>query len=393
MKETINPHYTDTGSIKNNTGLLDTWFLGRFSLSPYQGCQHGCLYCDGRAEKYYVEGDFERDIRIRRTLPLKLRRFVRGMRETGFFMIGSGVSDAYQPIEAQERLMPELLSVLDEYSLPISLLTKSALPLRDIELFDEINSKSRAVLLVTITTVMEEIAAKFEPEAATVEERFDMIEQFSRRGIPSAVMMMPLLPGISDSDKDIAALIQRAKESGAVAIMPGGLTLRPGRQKRLFVETIADSYPDLMPLYDKLYRENRQSGSPIREYSNELYSRIYNLLDGFPTRIPHRHFRGVIPVYDEIYAVLSHMFELYPPSETLRLRPAFRQYEKWLKRAKKDFSRMRNETYHFLEARLRNSVYSGRMAERLENPRLTSFISDMLDKPGYFDYQTKRWRR
>ena len=92
MDKKVKPTYTHRASIRTNNGIPDTWFLGKFSLSPYQGCQHGCLYCDGRAEKYYVKGDFEQDIVIRPNLPQGLRRFIKGIREKGFFMVRSAPS-------------------------------------------------------------------------------------------------------------------------------------------------------------------------------------------------------------------------------------------------------------------------------------------------------------
>ncbi len=395
MENKVNPTYTHRASIKTNNGIPDTWFLGKFSLSPYQGCQHGCLYCDGRAEKYYVEGDFERDIVIRPNLPQGIRRFIKGIREKGFFMIGSGISDAYQPLEKREKIMPRLLETFRDFRSPVILLTKSVLPIRDIDLFDEINKLSRFILLVTITTPDDKVAAEFEPGAASVTEKLDMVEAFSSRGIPVGIMMMPLLPGISDSSEDIRTLVKAVKKRGAVCVMPGGLTLRPGRQKDLYMNRIRESHPELVQEYISMYAENRASGAPVAPYNTDLYRRVYNILmdEKLPTRIPHRYFRGHLPLYDEVYAVLSHLFELYPPWETQRLRPAFREYEKWLKLARKDFSRQRSQTYHYLESRLRNSIYSGRMEERIANPRLMDFMRNILDSPGYFDYTERRWIR
>ena len=389
----LKPIYVQTGSVKANTGILDSWFLGRFGLSPYMGCQHGCLYCDGRAEKYYFEGDFTKDIRVRRNIPKNLKAFIRRMREPGFFMIGSGVSDSYQPIEEQEKLMPELLTSLRDFNMPVVLLTKSDLMLRDIDLITEINERNRFIALVTITTINESVASMAEPMAPTVEARFQMIEKLTKRGIPVGIMMMPLLPLLSDGKEDVTKLLIQAKKSGAVCVMPGGLTLRPGRQKDLWLKAIKQHYPNLEKQYHEIYIENKQSGSPIASYSNESYKHIYDSLRELkiPTRIPHQYYRGVLPLYDEVFVLLSHLFELYPKFDTKRLRPAFREFTKWLKNNRTGFKRYHSQSFHTMEARLKSWVYSEKIEESLANPKLITFIKQILANDGYFDYVDLKW--
>jgi len=128
----IEKHYLELKSIKKNSKLVDTLFPGKYRLSPYQACQHACKYCDGRAEKYYVEGDFEKDIIIKRNLPELLEMELRKIKERGTVAINSGTSDSYQPVENEEKIMRRVAEILLKYKLPASIMTKSSLIMRDI---------------------------------------------------------------------------------------------------------------------------------------------------------------------------------------------------------------------------------------------------------------------
>ena len=138
-------------------------------------CQHGCLYCDGRAEKYYVEGEFDRDIIIRSNLPEVLERELPKLREKGFVSIGSGVSDAYQPVEEQEKLMQKCAEILVQHPFPVTVLTKSALILRDIDLWTKVHERSGFMLVVSLAFADDELRSTFEPGAGTIEQRLTML--------------------------------------------------------------------------------------------------------------------------------------------------------------------------------------------------------------------------
>lgn len=109
---TICPHDRLVKHLLRRSRVVDSFFIGKFSFSPYQACSHGCRYCDGRAERYWVEGVFERDVIVRRNAAEVLAEEVGKLRERGVVFVGSGVSDAYQPPEAEARLMPACGRVL-----------------------------------------------------------------------------------------------------------------------------------------------------------------------------------------------------------------------------------------------------------------------------------------
>ena len=140
---------------------IDHYFGSRYSFSPYRACSHDCAYCDGRAERYYVEGNFSSSIVIRENLPEVLKKDLERLREKGFILAGSGVTDAYQPIEKKEKLMARAAELLAEKGFPAVLVTKSVLPMRDMEIWRKVNDKSRFILLLTICSVNEEERSNF----------------------------------------------------------------------------------------------------------------------------------------------------------------------------------------------------------------------------------------
>ncbi len=154
MTETsrIRKHHKTIKKALRKRDLVDPYFVSKYSFSPYQACRHGCLYCDGRAEKYYVEGDFERDVVIKENLPILLEKELDRLREPGTICIGSGISDPYQPVEEEELIVRECARILAKRDLPVSVMTKSSLIRRDLDLWCEVNRKSRFTLMVSLTT-------------------------------------------------------------------------------------------------------------------------------------------------------------------------------------------------------------------------------------------------
>ena len=173
--------------------------VGKYSFSPYMACAHGCVYCDGRAERYYVEGDFERDIVVRPNLPELLASELPKLRERGFISIGSGISDAYQPIEAENRIMARCAEVLAAHDHPVTLMSKSALALRDLDAWKAVNDRTRFMMLVSLTHADDGTRQVWEPGASSVDDRIEMLRRFSEAGCATGVLAMPLLPEITDT--------------------------------------------------------------------------------------------------------------------------------------------------------------------------------------------------
>ena len=298
----------DAKTITRVPGMVDSWFLSRYGMNLYRGCEHGCLYCDGRAERYYVEGDFARDIVVKRNAVTVLERELGRIREPGFVFVGGGVCDAYQPAEARYRLAQGALSLADKYRLPVHVLTKSALVERDLDLLQTIAGRTRAILSFSIGLVDEATRERFEPGAAPLAERWRLLAEAKRRGLSTGVMIMPVLPGISDQADTIDELVGRAADLGADFVLFGGLTLRPGRQKEGYLDTIRAHHNEHLKGYGVVYREDRRSGAGDPRYYQRINQRYADALTrrGLSARIPRSLYRGLIPRYAEAAVLLEH---------------------------------------------------------------------------------------
>ena len=308
MIPAVQYHEIEAKSLLRRSTVVDPWFLGRFGSNLYRGCEHGCSYCDGRAERYYVTGTFDRDIQVKRNALALARVELGRMREPGFLFMGGGVCDAYQPAEARYRLARGLLEICRERRVPVHVLTKSALVERDLDLLAAINADSRAILSFSIATVDEHHREVFEPGAAPLAERWRLLARAHELGLVTAVMAMPILPGLSDSPDAVNALLEKARAIGVDCLCMGGLTLRPGIQKAGFFAVLNRAYPDLVPGYQKLFRSDRASGIPDPRYLERLDGRCRAALaqHQMPGRMPWRLFRGLVPLYTELAVLLGH---------------------------------------------------------------------------------------
>lgn len=388
----IEKHYKTLKSIRKNTLFTDYYFMGKYSVSPYMACEHACKYCDGRAEKYYVEGNFEKDIVIRENIPELLAKKLPTFRESGTILIGSGVSDPYQPIEEKEGLMRKSLSVIAENNFPVSIMTKSNLILRDLDLIDEINKKSRSTLMVSITFPDDQHRKIFEPYASSIDERLEVIRLFKERDIPVQVLAMPLLPGISDSTQSVKKLFTLLKNLGVDAIMPGGLTLRPGRQKEVYFEVIKKHYPNLLELYKNIYRKDHPSGSGDNAYFSQTMSPVYSHLKALeiPYFLPHYVYKVIFPKYDEIYFLIKHMKKLfqYKGIDITNLTYADDNYNKWYLENKKLFNKKRSTTQASLEALLMSELSKPIPSVLAGNKKLANFMLSAVYGEEVFNYIT-----
>ncbi len=387
----LNKHYQNIKTALRKHPLVDTFCLGKYAFSPYQGCGHACKYCDGRAEKYYVEGDFEKDIVIRQNLPEQLAVDLKKLREPGIITIGSGVSDAYQPAEKDENLMHRCAEVLAKSDHPVLILTKSSLILRDLDLWKKVHAKKGFILAVSLTFLDDKLRQIFEPLASSVEERLETIATFKKNGMYVGVLAMPFIPYISDDFQSIRTLFTRLMEMNVDFIIPGGLTLRPGRQKKIFLETIQAHFPDVVPKIAALYAEDRASGNSVYSYRKQFYPELNKIMEelSIPCPLPHSVFHHKLAIYDEIYILLNHLQELYSNKNinTSRLQKSIKLYTSWLLEEKRYFSRHRKIAYQSLEEKLKLLILEGKMGQLIENKKLNEFLKSIIVEKKVFDYR------
>ncbi len=174
--------------------------------------------------------------------------------------IGGGVCDVYQPAEEDVGMMRTLLKLVLDYGLPVFTLTKNSLVLRDLDLLKKINEGAGATVAFTITLADDGIQKIFEPRASTTSERFQALKRLNDEGIHTGIWALPLLPWIGDTDENMTAIYQRAKEAGVEWIISSGLTLKPGRQKEEFFRTLGEHFPGLVEKYSRLYSNNNKYG-------------------------------------------------------------------------------------------------------------------------------------
>jgi DNA repair photolyase len=318
-------------SILRRHGGVDAWFLGGCGMNLYRGCAHDCAYCDGRAEKYRVEGHFADEVRVKSNAMELLRRELpsgeeprgRSKRVNGFVILGGGVGDSYQPAEAEYRLSRSVLELLEERGLPVHVLTKSSLVLRDADVLERINAKTRAVASFSISTVDDGLAAVFEPGAPPPSARLAALAELRRRGIPCGIFLLPVLPFLSDSGAAIEEAVRAAREAGASFVAFGGMTLKEGRQKEHFFGVLQRARPDLVEPCRALYANRAAYGGAAAGYYADLAGRFAASAarHGMPPRMPRPLFTGFLKGIDLAMILMEHanaMLELEGRSSTYR---------------------------------------------------------------------------
>ncbi len=374
--------------------LPDNFTHSLFKIAPYKGCAHGCRYCDGRAERYYVEGDFERDIEIRHDIPTRLGAELPKVRERGIIAFGSGVTDPYQPQENDSLITGRCASILAEtaHPLPALVMTKSSLALRDLPFWELINKRAGFILLVSLTSLDEKLRSIMEPGASSFQSRLDMIRKFKAVGCTVGVLAMPFLPGLSDSSEAIHGLYKACAEVHADFVMPGGLTLRPGRQKDFYLKALNTCRPDLMEGTSALYGEERASGSPRLSASRALFARLAPIRQEYamPYLLPHKIFNRTLPQHDSLRILFRDMRELYSERgiDTTALNKSAEAYDSWLRGLRRAFRKKRSLPISWLEERFAEGEKDGELATVLGNKRLSSFITTIIREGACLDYLT-----
>ncbi len=188
-----------------------------FSLNPYQGCEHGCVYCYARnSHEYwgYSAGiDFEQKILVKQDAVALLRKRLDNPRWKPHSIALSGNTDCYQPIERKLEITRALLATFLEYQNPVGIITKNALVQRDLDILKPLAEKQLVKVVISITTLDEKLRALMEPRTASIAKRLETVEVLSNAGIPVQVMMAPIIPGLNSHE--ILPLVEAAAAKGA----------------------------------------------------------------------------------------------------------------------------------------------------------------------------------
>lgn len=269
-------------TVLNSYKHVDSWFWCKYSVNPYEGCEHACEYCDARSHKYHFHEDFEQTIYAKTNAPEILRKQIAKKQKD--VVAFSGVTDPYQPAEKHYETTKKCLQVLSDLKFPVFIGTKSDLVLRDLDLLKKINEESACVVSFTITTFDEDYRKVFEAHAPSSVKRLQAMKKIAEAGIPTGVSFIPILPYILDTEENIDDVIHHAKAAGAQYVLTGSLTMRD-RQEQRFYTLLREKSPDLVEKYQMLYKGKY---SPSCDYYKKLNKIIAKMLAKYdiPGRIP-----------------------------------------------------------------------------------------------------------
>ena len=221
-------------------------------MNLYRGCRHGCIYCDSRSACYRMEHPFE-DIEVKQNALTLLEDALRRKRRPCMIATGS-MSDPYTPPEEELRYTRRALELILQYGFGITLLTKSSLVLRDLDLLQRINSQTKCVVQMTLTTWEESLCRILEPNVSTTTERFAALMKLKEAGIPTVVWLCPILPFLNDTAENINRLLDCCEQAGVRGIVQFGMgvTLRQGNRE-YFYRQLDRHFPGLKERYIRTY--------------------------------------------------------------------------------------------------------------------------------------------
>jgi DNA repair photolyase len=217
-----------------------------------RGCTHGCIYCDSRSKCYRIDHDFE-DVQIKSNAPALLEDALR--RKRNKCTIGTGsMSDPYIPIPENLANIRACLEIIDKYGFGVSLMTKSDLILRDMDLLLSINEKAKCVVQMTLTTFDENLCKIIEPNVCGTKRRFEVLKIMRDNGIKTIVWFTPFLPFINDTEENLRGILDYCIEAGVYGIIffGIGLTLREG-DREFYYSKLDEHFPGMKKVYQKKY--------------------------------------------------------------------------------------------------------------------------------------------
>jgi DNA repair photolyase len=240
----------------------------RWTINPYRGCSHSCVYCFARPTHTYLDfdagRDFEKEIVVKVNVPEVARaELMRPSWKREHVALGTN-TDPYQWVEGRYRLMPGIWEAMRDSGTPSSVLTKSPLLLRDIELMKEVHAAAGFAANLSIPTLDEKAWRASEPHTPHPRKRIEAVAELNRAGIPTGVLIAPLMPGINDSPDQVEKILELCGEAGATSI--GGIPLHlRGEVRDIFMDWLRSYRPDLVPHYEELYARGAYVGKAERE--------------------------------------------------------------------------------------------------------------------------------
>src|ERR1700693_80350 len=248
-----------------------------WTINPYRGCEFACKYCYARYTHEFMEMrdgvDFEQKIYVKQHAANLLRQELPRVKPGEQIAIGTA-TDPYQPAERRFEVTRAILEELARHEgLELGIITKGNLILRDLDLLTQIGKKNRLVVNVTITTLNVDLARILEPRAPRPDLRLDAIQELNQAGIAAGVICAPVLPGITDSPRDLDALVQATAQAGGKYIYANSLFLKPC-SAAVFMPFLEKEFPQLVESYQQRYKDRAFLSASYRKRLSQLMKRL-----------------------------------------------------------------------------------------------------------------------
>ncbi|MFJ8928798.1 Rv2578c family radical SAM protein [Streptomyces sp. NPDC102364] len=268
-----------------------------WTVNPYRGCTHACVYCFARNTHRYLDLDtglgFDSQIVVKMNAPQLLRHHLASRRWHGeHIAMGTNV-DCYQRAEGRYQLMPGIIEALRDFANPFSILTKGTLILRDLPVLRQAAEVTDVGISVSVGFVDRELWRTVEPGTPAPERRLDVVRALSDAGIGCGVLMAPVIPFLGDHPDQLRATVRAIAQAGATSVTPLVLHLRPGARE-WFMGWLAQHHPHLVRRYERLYAEGAYAP---KWYQRRVTRQVHELAEEFgigpsraaaPRRIPAR---------------------------------------------------------------------------------------------------------
>lgn len=269
-------------------------------MNLYRGCVHGCIYCDSRSRCYQMNHAFE-DIEVKENAIELLEHALRHKRKK--CMIGTGaMTDPYIPLETELCHVRQALALAETYGFGFTLITKSDRVLRDLDLLQKIQAKTKCVVQMTLTTFDEELCRKIEPNVSTTKERFEVLKILRDAGIPTVVWLCPILPFLNDTEENIRGILDYCIEAEVYGVICFGMgvTMREGNRE-YFYDALDRLFPGMKEQYIRTYGNQYVLSIP---HNRELMQLFHDTCE--------RH--GIVHDNDKIFTYLN----TFEEKETVR---------------------------------------------------------------------------
>ncbi|MET9364751.1 Rv2578c family radical SAM protein [Streptomyces sp. NPDC006632] len=266
-----------------------------WTVNPYRGCSHACVYCFARKTHSYLDLDtglgFDSQIVVKVNAPELLRSHLSSRRWHGAHIAMGTNVDCYQRAEGRYRLMPGIIAALRDHANPFSILTKGTLILRDLELLEQAAAVTEVGISVSVGFLDRELWRTVEPGTPSPERRLDVVRTLTEHGIGCGVLMAPVIPFLGDHPDQLRATVRAIAAAGATSVTPLTLHLRPGARE-WFMAWLGEHHPHLVRRYERLYAEGAYAP---KWYQRRITGHVHELAREFGIGPAHRGAARRIP--------------------------------------------------------------------------------------------------